>query len=147
MKTLKLVVLIYIALFCSMNVWACKARRYTENFPVEICKNYDYILIVNIDKSVHSEELFYSPLITFEATVLESLKGDVIAGDSIAGGHQKEEARAVCPVHLDEGGVYLLLLSKVGNKFLVSRFSFPVKDNNKYFETYIKQIKAEVNID
>jgi len=48
-------------------------------------------------------------------------------------------------VLLIKNGTYLLLLSKEKGEYFISRFSFPVKNNNEYFPDYINQIKGAIN--
>ncbi|MDH5766498.1 MAG: hypothetical protein OEZ38_10830, partial [Gammaproteobacteria bacterium] len=57
---------------------------------------------------------------------------------------EAEEARAVCPVHLVESKIYLLLLTKESNQYFISRFIFYVKNDNKNFLSYIDQIKNAI---
>jgi len=142
MKALKLIAILIFFLFNTPKAWACKDQFYSKNYPLELCKKYDYVLVVKIDHSKHSDSLMYNPLLKFEGTVIQSFKGNLEIGDTIAGKHKKEVARAVCPVRLEQGATYLLLLSENKNGFLVSRFSYPVKNSNQYFNQYIKQIKT-----
>jgi hypothetical protein len=141
MKRLILLTLTLVLLFNPANSFVCKDPMLGEKFPITNFDEYDCVVIVKIDKSVHSDKFMYNPLVSFEATVLESIKGSFDVGDTFAGKAKKEEARAVCPVHLEESGTYLLLLSKEDEEYLLSRFSLPVKNDHQYFENYISQIK------
>jgi hypothetical protein len=142
MSRLILLTLTLVLLFSSANSFACKGPILGETFPITSFEEYDCVVIVKIDKSVHSDNFRYNPLVSFEATVLECIKGDFRIGDSFSGKAKKEEARAVCPVHLKESGTYVLLLSKENGEYLLSRFSLPVKNDHQYFDNYIRQIKT-----
>jgi hypothetical protein len=77
-------------------------------------------------------------------TIQKNLKGNLEIGNQISGKAKKEEPRAVCPVHLDEKSEYLLLLTRSGSEYRLSRFSFPVKKGYKYFNDYISQIEKNL---
>lgn len=140
-----LIVSIAIAqLVTSQTSVACKSALLGEEYPVAHLDRYKYVVVARVDKSVHSDEYRYRPLVSFEATVIESIKGDLVDGVSFTGVPKDEEERAVCPVHLAEGGTYLLLLSKENGNYVISRFSISVKSDNKYFSGYVKQIKNTI---
>lgn len=140
-----LIVSIAIAqLVISQTSVACKSALLGEEYPVAHSDRYKYVVVARVDKSVHSDEYRYRPLVSFEATVIESIKGDLVNGVSFTGGPKDEEEGAVCPVHLVEGGTYLLLLSKENGNYVISRFGISVKSDNKYFTGYVKQIKNAI---
>ena len=122
--------------------WACKQAVPGDEYPVSSLDSYDYIVIARIDKAIHATEYRYKPLVSFEATVIENLKGELDKGSVFHGMPESEEARAVCPVHLVESGIYLLLLTKESNQYFISRFSIYVKNDNKNFINYINQINS-----
>jgi len=124
--------------------FACKDVKFGEAYTITDFKKYENIVIARISKSTHLKKYRYRPLLSFQATVLESIKGVLIKGVSFSGKPKEEQPRAVCPVHLTENGTYLLLLSKENGKYVISRFSFPVKNDNKYYLNYISQIKNAV---
>lgn len=142
MRRLTLLILVLVTLFSPAYSFACKEPILEDTFPITNFEEYDYVVIVKIDKSVNSDNFRYNPLVSFEARVLESIKGDFSIDASFSGKAMKEEARAVCPVHLEENGTYLLLLSKENGEYLLSRFSLPVKNDHQYFDNYIRQIKT-----
>ena len=141
MKKLLLTTLTTIVFLNTTVSFACKDPKLGEKYPISSFKEYDCIVIVKIKNAVHSDKSRYKSLISFEATVLENIKGELDMGESFFCEAKKEEARAACPVHLVEGGTYLLLLSKKNERYFLSRFSFPVKSDYKYFNNYITQIK------
>ncbi|MAX80064.1 MAG: hypothetical protein CL843_07805 [Crocinitomicaceae bacterium] len=119
---------------------ACKSATLGPEFPITDFSEYDYIVVATVDNAVHEEE-GYQPLKTFNITIKKCLKGNLNVGNHIYGEAKKEEARAVCPVHLNENSDYLLLLTKSIAGYRLSRFSFPVEHNHRYFEDYIEQIE------
>ena len=141
-KTIFLIVLLTPAISL-----AYKEAILGEAYPITDFGEYDNIIVAKIDKSAHSDEHRYKPLVSFKAKVLQSIKGDLNEGASFSGIPKHEQPRAVCPVYLTEGGIYLLLLSKENGRYVISRFSFPVKNDNKNFSNYIKQVKSGVNIE
>ena len=145
MKKLSKIATFLIALISPVISLACKEAILGEVYPITHINEYEYIVIAKIDKSVHADEYRYNPLVSFEATVVESIKGNLNEGTSFSGTPKHEQPRAVCPVHLTEGGTYLLLLSKENGRYVISRFSFPVKNDSKYFSNYIGQIKSAIS--
>jgi len=119
---------------------ACKSARLGPEYPITDFSEYDCIVIATVDKATHHTTR-YNPLNTFYITIKKTLKGKQEIGKRIHGKAKKEQPRAVCPVHLDEQSDYLLLLTKSGGTYKLSRFSFPVKKDSKYFDNYIKQIE------
>ena len=75
------------------------------------------------------------------------MKGNVNVGEKINGKTKKEEPRAVCPVHLEQGADYLLSLTRTIHGYRLSRFSFPVKKGYIYFDDYIAQIEKTLRSD
>jgi hypothetical protein len=142
MKRLILLTLTLVILFNPAISFACKEPLLGKTFPITNFEEYDCVVIVKIDKSIHSDQFRYNPLVSFEVTVLESIKGDFSIGDSFTGKAKKEEARAACPAHLEESGTYLLLITKENEEYLLSRFSLPVKNDHQYYDNYITQIKS-----
>jgi len=126
----------------SSSSFACKEAALNEDFPIKNFDTYGSIIIAKIDSSKHDEKYRYNPLVSFQATVLESIKGELTVGDSFSGQAKKEVAHAVCPSQLDIGGVYLLALTSENDIYTLSRFSFPTKSEHVYFSKYISQIKA-----
>ncbi len=133
-----------LVLFTPALSMACKEAMLGKTYPMTDFNEYDYIVIAKINKSFHSDKYIYKPLESFKATVIQSIKGDLNEGDSISGKPKHEQPKAVCPIHLSENGIYLLLLSKENKVYVISRFSLPVKNDNKYFSDYIAQIKKAI---
>ena len=145
MRKLSKITIILIILLSPAISLACKESILEKAYPITKFNEYDSIVIVRIDESTHSNKYRYWPLESFKASVIESIKGNLNEGDSFTGKPKHEEARAVCPVHLTKNDTYLLLLSKESGEYVVSRFSFPVKSDNKYFSNYISQIKGAIS--
>jgi hypothetical protein len=141
MKRLLFISLLIVAYVITM---ACKSARLGPEYPITDFSEYDCIVVATVDKASH-DSVGYNPLKTFKITINKTLKGTLNVGNQISGKAKKEEPRAVCPVHLDEGTDYLLLLTKSVNGYRLSRFSFPVKKGYKYFDDYISQIENELN--
>jgi len=141
---MKKLLIIVIALLTPTITFACKDAILGKVHPITNFNEYNHIVIVKIDKSIHSDKYRYKPLVSFQATVIENIKGSLNEGASFSGKPKQEIPRAVCPVYLIEGGVYLLLLSQESGEYIISRFSFPVQNNNKYFSNYISQIKGAI---
>ena len=142
---MKKLLIIVIALLTPTISFACKEAIFGKMHPITNFSKYNTIVVAKINKSIHSDKYRYKPLVSFEATVIERLKCSINEGVSFSGKPKQEQPRAVCPVHLTEDGIYLLLLSKESGLYIISRFSFPVKNNSKYFSNYISQIKGAIN--
>lgn len=125
---------------CSISI-ACKDALLGPIFPITDLSAYDCVVIATVDSAIHEDE-GYRPLKSFKATIKKTLKGTLLTGAHINGRAKIEEPRAVCPVHLDKNSDYLLLLTKSGDEYSLSRFSFPVKKGYTYFDNYISQIET-----
>lgn len=123
---------------------ACKDPILGPTYPIDDFAEYDCVIVATVNTAVHEEE-DYQALKTFKATVKKTLKGSLIVGTKINGIAKVEDARAVCPVHLDENAEYLLLLTKNKTEYSLSRFSFPVKKGYKYYNDYLSQIENLLN--
>ena len=122
--------------------FSCKEAAFSKKYPINDFTPYSNIVIAQINESEHNDKLRYKPLVSFKATVIGNFKGTLEIGDSFSSVAVEEVAHAVCPIHLKNGGVYLLLLKNIDGKTSISRFSFPVSSENPYFSTYIQQIKS-----
>ncbi len=129
-----------IALMAFLISLACKDPILGPTYPIDDFKEYDCIIVAMVNSAEHEEE-DYQALKTFKATVKKTLKGSLVVGTKINGKAKLEEARAVCPVHLDVNAEYLLLLTKNKAEYSLSRFSFPVKEGYKYYNDYLSQIE------
>ncbi len=136
-KQTPIVLLAVVAFFISI---ACKDAILGPSYPVTNLKEYDYIVIATVNNAVHDKQ-GYQPLKSFTATINKSLKGGLAIGTPIKGKAKIEEARAVCPLHLEENTEYLLLLNKSNDTCILSRFSFPVKKGYQYYDNYLKQLE------
>jgi len=137
--------LIYILLIISGYVisMACKSAKLGPEYPITDFSKYDCVVIATVDK-VELGSNRYHPLKTFKLTIKKTLKGNLNVGQQIKGKAKKEQANAVCPVYLDENSDYLLVLTKSGYGYKLSRFSFPVKKGYQYFDDYITQIEKSI---
>ncbi len=121
-------------------VVACKEAILGPTYPISDFSEYSNVVIATVNKATYEDER-YHPLKTFSITIKKSLKGELETGAQIIGEAKQEEARAVCPVQLNENADYLLLLTKSAGGYKLSRFSFPVKRGYLYFDDYISQIE------
>lgn len=142
---MKRISILLFAIIAYSIVIACKSPTLGPTFPITDFSEYDCIVIATVEKAVHDDDYRYSPLKTFNVTIVKSLKGDLEIGGQINGKAKREQPRAVCPVHLEEGSDYLLLLTKSPAGYRLSRFSFPVKKGYQYYDNYIKQIEKALN--
>ncbi len=136
---MKKLTLLLFALAIFFVLIACKNAIFGPIYPITDFREYDYVVIAAVNKAIYEKDK-YSSLKSFKATIKTSLKGNLPKGTRINGIAKNEESRAVCPVHLDENSDYLLLLSKIEGAYTLSRFSFPVKKEYKYFNDYISKI-------
>lgn len=123
---------------------ACKDALPGPTYPITDFSEYNCVVVATVNKAVHDDQ-GYRALKTFSVTIKRSLKGDLEIGKQMSGEAKREEARAVCPVHLDENSDYLLLLTKSAGGYKLSRFSFPVKKGYLYFDDYITQIEKRLS--
>ena len=137
MKTLLLTLIAFLAPTISL---ACKESGLGGNFPNGL-DEFKYIVVATVKESFHSDEYRYKPLVSFKATVVESIKGDLTEGAQIQGKPKKEEAHGICPVRLLEKVTYLFLLNKENGEYVVTRRWRPVDSEAQYFTKYISQIK------
>jgi len=125
---------------------ACKIFGFNQEYPITDFSHFSHIVVVKIDEASHDDSLYkYNRLISFNAKVLDSIKGDLKVGHSFTGKALSEEAHAVCPISLDNGKSYLLLLNSLDGKYILSRFSAPVSNTNAYFSSYVEQVKNAYN--
>lgn len=124
-------------------VIACKSAILGPEYPITDFNEYNCVVVATVDKATH-DTIRYSPLKTFNLTIKKALKGVLEIGEEINGKAKQEEARAACPVHLDENSDYLLLLTKTSDGYRLSRFSLPVKKGYLYFDNYIEQIENSI---
>jgi len=134
----------FLTLVAFFTLIACKDVLLGPTYPITNFNEYDCVVVATINKAVHENQK-YTPLKTFNATIRKTLKGGLVIGSVINGKAKIEEPRAVCPVHLNENSDYLLLLSKSNDEYTLSRFSFPVKKGEKYFDDYLIQIEKQLN--
>ena len=123
---------------------ACQQLVMNETFPISTLEQHETIVLAKILDVDENSKSRYGEFTSFSATVQETLKGSVAAGTTISAQPSDEAARIACPARLTEGVTYLLLLGKSNNQYHLSRFSFTVNHEHKYYLEYIKQIKAAI---
>ena len=140
----KALAILPLALLILIITLSCKSAILGPKYPIEDFGEYDVVVIATIDHAVHHSDR-YEGLDTFKATITKSLKGNLEIGVKVSGKSKSEEIQAVCPVHLEIGEDYLLLLMKSLEGYRLSRFSLPVKKGYTYFDDYITQIEKALN--
>lgn len=107
--------LLLAASFNPATAYACKDRAYPESFPVEELDQYEHVYVIHVEAVTFSqprEATWYAPPFNFEGRVVMSLKGPRMPGETIQGiTTSNEEAHARCPIFLEEGNTYLLMLN------------------------------------
>ena len=133
---------LFLALFGG-DVLACKGRKFPEQFPLHEVSAHQHFYLVRVDKvEYEGERERHAPPLSFEATVLSSFKGGAKKGHVIQGRTGNEEAHAVCPVDLQEGQIYLLMMTEESMPYIVSRHSLRVDAAHERFEEYLRQVDA-----
>jgi hypothetical protein len=131
-----------VLLFNTMSTQACKSAKLGDVYPIHDFSPYSHVVIVRVTAAEQDTTHRYSPLVSFEASVVDCLKGNLETGETFRGRSKREQPYAVCPTHLSTDGTYLLLLSKTMGKYVLSRFSFPVHNGHENYDKYIVQIKT-----
>ncbi len=133
-----------IAIMLCVVLMACKFPVLGPIYPIINLEEYDLIVVATVNEAAHSD-MGYHALKNFNVTVEEVFKGEFGVGDKISAKAKIEEAKAVCPVHLEVDTRYLFLMNNSPNGLELSRFSLPVKEDYKYFDDYLKQIKQSLS--
>ena len=125
---------------------ACKDRMYPEHFPLVELAEYVHVAVVRVEK-IHwaSPDSWYAPPFTFEGKIERSLKGPMRSGDAIRATTSTDEAHAVCPIRLEEGKTYLLMLNGTSSPYVLPRYgSLHVASDDKLFAGYVQTIANSV---
>jgi hypothetical protein len=125
---------------------ACKDRMYPEHFPLAELAAYAHVIVVRVEKiQWGSPDSWYAPPFTFEGRIEKSLQGPLHSGDAIRAATSADEFQAVCPIHLEQGKTYLLMLNGTSNPYVLPRFgSLRVASDDKLFAGYVRDIASSV---
>ena len=128
-------------------VLACKDRLYPGSFPVDELAGYDSVYVVRVLSVSPSEpvsEGSSAPPFSFEARVLQTLKGSKAPGNTIRGAtSSRDEPAARCPIQLEAGRAYLLMLTGSDDPFVLPRYgSLYVSSDDEHFQHYVENIKS-----
>jgi hypothetical protein len=136
-------VLAAVQLFVGTAV-ACKDRIYPEQFPLEELAGYAHAYVVRVEKidwASPPELGRYAPPFVFEGRIERSLKGPLRSGDSIRATTSNDEAHAVCPIRLEAGKTYLLMLNGTSSPYVLPRYgSLHVASDDRLFSSYVRNI-------
>ncbi|MFB9242787.1 hypothetical protein IV454_21080 [Massilia antarctica] len=137
--------LVVAALLCPSTARACKDRMYPATFPVAELHGYAHAYVVRVSRLTYAVTFGqgeYSAPFSFEGTVIRTIKGPRLAGEVIRGATGSgEEAHARCPISLDEGKTYLLMLNGSGFTYALPRYgSLYVSADRPEFEGYVADL-------
>ena len=123
---------------------ACKTRVYPEHFPLNVLAAYDHVYVIRveaIDWARPPEVGRYAPPFAFEGRIERTLKGPMHSGDAIRATTSTDEAHAVCPIHLEAGKTYLLMLNGTRSPYVLPRYgSLFLASDDKLFMSYVNAI-------
>lgn len=124
---------------------ACKDRIYPTSFPIETLSDYNHVYVVHVIKINPLQpitESRYVPPFEFDGRVIQSLKGPKMTGDMIHGTtSSSEEAHARCPISLEAGKDYLLMMTEDKMQFILPRYgSLYLPSSSPLFRQYIDDI-------
>ena len=124
--------------------FACKTRAYPEQFPLNELAAYEHAYVIRvgtIDWVSPPEVGRYAPAFACEGKIERSLKGPKHAGDVIRATTSINEAHAVCPIYLEAGKTYLLLLNGTTSPYVLPRYgSLFVSSDDRLFASYLETI-------
>jgi hypothetical protein len=141
----KLAALVFAAaqLFVGVS-FACKDRMYPQQFPLKELAIYEHAYVIRVEKidwAVVPEGSWYAPPFTFQGRIERSLKGPLHRGDPVRATTSTDEAHAVCPIRLEEGKTYLLMLNGLKSPYVLPRYgSLVVASDDTLFEGYVYAI-------
>ena len=136
------IILALLTTLLTSNAMACKVRRELETYPEHEIKEASILIEAKIDSVENNKSGRPRYTKSFTATVLNTYKGEVPVGKVISVAAAIEEAQAVCPINMQAGETYLLLLNKNSENLEMSRFSYLVDSSNEKYAAYKQQIKA-----
>jgi hypothetical protein len=135
------------ALFVSLGqpVYACKSfDPEPKHFPLEEVINYPHVYVVKVT-AIKSDQpdSWYGPPFSLTGQIVQTLKGPGKSGDILqAETKADEEAHARCPVILDEGKTYLLMLEGTEMPYKLPRYGlYYLSSDHPRFKIYMADIK------
>ena len=124
--------------------FACKDRMYPQQFPLKELAIYEHAYVIRVEKidwEVAPDGSWYAPPFAFQGRIERSLKGPLHRGDPIRATTSTDEAHAVCPIRLEEGKTYLLMLNGMDSPYVLPRYgSLVVASDEKLFKGYVNDI-------
>jgi hypothetical protein len=121
--------------------YACQGWAVVVEYPLNNIAKSDLILEVKISESQMYDEGRYTGTKSFRATVLQGFIGTLTAGEIIEAFAANEDASGICPVAIESGKTYILVLSKSKDRFEISRFNAAVSNDHPNYKIFIEQIK------
>lgn len=136
------------SILCPSVAQACKDRKYPATFPAEELQNYEHLYVIRVDRLAHvasSEVSRYAQPFSFEGKVIRVFKGSKKAGDIVrAVTSSGEEAHARCPISLESGKMYLLMLNGSGATYTLPRYgSLYVSSDRPEFDSYLADLTKD----
>ena len=138
-------VLVFAAIHCLAGVaFACKDREYPKRFPLDELSSFDHAYVIRVDKidwAREPEGSWYAPAFTFDGRIEKSLKGPMHRGDAVRATTSTDEPHAACPIRLETGKTYLLMLNGTTSPYVLPRYgSLVVASDDKLFKSYVQTI-------
>lgn len=133
--------LIFSLLVLSNYSYACQREVVIVEYPLSKVSASDFLLEVKVSQSQTYDEGRYTGTKFFRATVLHSFNGGLTPGEVVDVFAANEDAAAVCPVAVETGKTYILVISKSKDRFEISRFHAAVDTEHPNYQMFIEQIK------
>ncbi|MTV38457.1 hypothetical protein [Duganella radicis] len=133
------------SILCPSIALACKDRIYPPTFPTVELQAFEHVYVIRVDQLMYaasSEDSRYSKPFSFEGKVVRVIKGTKVAGDAIrAATTSDEEAHARCPISLESGKTYLLMLNGSGLTYRLPRYgSLYIATDRPEFGRYLADL-------
>lgn len=133
------------SILCPSIALACKDRIYPATFPAEELQAYEHVYVIRVDQMTYAAPSGvgrYAKPFSFEGKVIRAIKGTKEVGDVIRGATATgEEAHARCPISLETGKTYLLMLNGSGLTYALPRYgSLYVRSDRLEFESYLADL-------
>ncbi|POZ53007.1 hypothetical protein [Methylovulum psychrotolerans] len=126
-------------------VYACKSLvGYPDYFPLEKIISYPQVYVVKVTAIKPDQpDSWYGPPFSLTGQIVQTLKGPGKPGDTLqAETKTDEEANARCPVILDEGKTYLLMLEGTEMPYKLPRYGlYYLSSDHPRFKIYMADIK------
>ena len=140
--------LVMAAILSPSSAQACKDRIYPASFPLEELDRYAHVYIVRVNQLTYNEPAQhsrYTQPFSFKGTVLRTIKGPRQAGEIIEGATTSgENAHARCPISLEAGKTYLLMLNGSGSAYALPRYgSLFLSSEQPEFEGYLADLTKQ----